>query len=231
MVDRERYARQGLMPELPPEAQERLRANRVLVLGAGGLGAPILYYLTAVGVGSIRLVDDDVVSVSNLNRQILFAESDLGKPKAECARTRLLSFNSTTHIDAHAVRLTADNAHALASDVDLIIDASDNLATRYLLDDVAGALGTPYLYGAVEGFVGQCALFHFDGCGSYRGLFPEMDAKADATPVGIVGATAGALGSMMASEAIRLLAGLTPTLAGTLLRLDLSAMRLDRFSL
>lgn len=130
IVDRERYARQGLMPELPPEAQERLRANRVLVLGAGGLGAPILYYLTAVGVGSIRLVDDDVVSVSNLNRQILFAESDLGKPKAECARTRLLSLNSTTHIDVHAVRLTADNAHALASDVDLIIDASETTSPR-----------------------------------------------------------------------------------------------------
>lgn len=226
-----RYIRQTMLPQIGEAGQAKLLGRSALVVGAGGLGSPILYYLAAAGVGRIGIVDDDRVSVSNLQRQILFAEGDLGKNKAEQAERRLKLLNSNTHIEVYPHRLTSECAENIACDYDLIIDATDNLATRYLLDDTARTLGKPYLYGAVEGFVGQCGIFHVEGSSGYRDLFPEFDVEADARPIGIVGAVAGSLGAIMATEAIKVLLDMPTSLAGYLLCLDLEKMLFSRIKL
>lgn len=223
-IDEVRYARQIMMPELGKEGQARLARSSALVVGAGGLGAPLLQYLVASGVGRIGIVDSDSVELSNLNRQVLYTEADLGRQKATAATARLALQNSACDLRAYALRLDRENAVGIASGYDLLIDASDNLATRYLLDATAQALGIPYLYGAVEGFVGQSSLFHYAGAGAYRDLFPDYAPEADARPVGVIGATAGVLGSLMATEAIKVLLGMPSSLAGKLLRFDLSRM-------
>lgn len=228
--DLERYARQTMMPEIGVEGQQRLRDSSALVVGAGGLGSPLLYYLTAAGVGRLGIIDYDSVSLSNLQRQILFTESDLGFNKAERACHRLSSLNSQTKLDIHALPLTEENAEQIIAPYDIVIDATDNLKTRYIIDSVARSLHKPYLYGAVDGFVGQCSLFHHQGSGGYRDLFSEYDEVTDSLPIGVVGATAGTLGSIMAAEAIKVLLGLQSSLAGTLLRFDLlhlDFMRID----
>ncbi|MDO4691377.1 MAG: HesA/MoeB/ThiF family protein [Porphyromonadaceae bacterium] len=227
----ERYIRQTMLPQVGEAGQAKLLGRSALVVGAGGLGSPILYYLTAAGVGRIGIVDDDQVHISNLQRQILFAEEDLGRNKAEQAEQRLKLLNSSTQIDVYPYRLTSECAENIARGYDLIIDATDNLSTRYLLDDTARTLGKPYLYGAVEGFVGQCSLFHVEGSKGYRDLFAEFDVEADARPVGVVGSVAGSLGAIMATEAIKVLLGMPTSLAGYLLRLDLEQMSCERIKL
>ncbi|MDO4790495.1 MAG: HesA/MoeB/ThiF family protein, partial [Porphyromonas sp.] len=216
----ERYQRQIMLPEVGIAGQQRLADRRVLVVGAGGLGAPILYYLVASGVGHVGIVDFDTVSPSNLQRQILYQEKDLGKPKAITAVERLRRLNSDCSLTAYNERFSIENAERIASGYDLIIDGCDNLATRYLMDQTAETLSIPYLYGAVSEFVGQTSLFHYKGCGGYRDLFADFDASTDGSAVGIIGATAGFTGALMASEAIKILLGLPSALAGKLFRIN-----------
>lgn len=227
----ERYIRQTMLPEIGVDGQKRLRASSALVVGAGGLGAPILYYLTAAGIGRLGIIDYDKVSLSNLQRQILFTESDLGSNKSERAYERLSSLNSKTAFDIYSSPLSQDNAEQVIALYDIVIDATDNLRTRYIIDSAAKALRKPYLYGAVDGFIGQCSLFHHQGAGAYQELFPEYDDQADNLPIGVVGATAGTLGSIMAIEAIKVLLGLQSSLAGTLLHFDLLHLDFTRIDL
>jgi sulfur-carrier protein adenylyltransferase/sulfurtransferase len=168
-----RYARQVRLPDLGVEGQERLAAGSVLVVGAGGLGSPALMHLAAAGVGRLVVVDPDVVEVSNLHRQLLYSEADIGRPKVEAAAERLRAMNPLIQVEAHQARFTASNAESLLSSSDLIIDGSDNFATRYLANDVAVLAGKPSIYGAVLRHEGQVSVFAPKAGGPcYRCLFP-----------------------------------------------------------
>lgn len=219
-LQKERYERHLMLPEIGEQGQALLLSRRVLVVGVGGLGSPILYYLVAGGVGHITIVDFDRIGLSNLQRQILYRDEDLGKPKATTAADRLRALNRDVTITAIDDHYTHSNALDIARGHDLIIDGTDNLATRYLLDDTARELGIPYLYGAVSAFVGQCSLFHYQGAGGYRDLFPDYDTTYDATPVGLVSAIPGVVGTLMATEALKILLGLPSSLAGHIYRID-----------
>ncbi len=219
--NKERYERHIALPEIGEAGQRALSSKHILVVGAGGLGAPILYYLVAGGVGHITIVDYDRVCLSNLQRQILYTEDDLGKLKVVVAKSRLLRLNSTVIIRAINKKITSDNAYEIAKGHDMIIDGTDNLATRYVIDDIAKQLAIPFLYGAVSGFKGQCSLFHYNGVkGGYRELFPEYDIEYDSCPVGLISSIPGLIGSIMATEALKVLLGIPSSLAGYLLIID-----------
>ena len=154
-----RYERQIMLPEIRTGGQERLRAARVLVVGTGGLGSPVSLYLAGAGIGHIGLVDDDEVSTTNLHRQVLYAEAEVGLPKVVLAARRLRALNSDVDVKPYACRLTPDNAAGMIQGYDIVVDACDNYPTRYLLNDVCRAQGKPYVYGAIEGFCGQVSVF------------------------------------------------------------------------
>jgi adenylyltransferase/sulfurtransferase len=219
----ERYSRQTGLPEIGREGQEKLRRARVLIVGVGGLGSPISTYLTGAGIGHLGLVDDDVVSESNLHRQVLYTEAELGQPKVDCAIRRLTAMNHHVDITGHACRFTADNADALAEGYDIIVDGCDNYDTRYLLDDTARRHGIPYVYGAVSGFQGQATVFNLGTpAHHYRDLYPT--APPAPTDRSLVGMTPAVIGSIMAHEVIKIVCGYGPTLAGRLWTIDLRQM-------
>lgn len=222
----DRYARQMVLPEVGGRGQERLRAATVALVGVGGLGAPAALYLAAAGVGRLRLIDDDVVARGNLHRQVLFAEADVGRPKVEAARARLLALNPDIDIEARRARFDAETAAALGADVDLVLDGSDNFATRAAVAAAAAASARPLVSGSVQGLEGQLTLFApFDrpDAPCFRCLFPA-DPPADALPScalgGILGPVAGQIGALMATEALKRILGLEPSLVGTLLLID-----------
>lgn len=169
---KERYNRQLILPEIGEEGQARLQQARVLIVGVGGLGSPIALYLTGAGVGTIGLIDDDVVSESNLQRQVLYNETEVGLSKAEKAREHLQALNSHVCIKAYPERLTAENAEAIIGQYDLVLDGCDNFATRYLINDTCVRLGKVYIYGAIRAFDGQVSVFNYQGGPDYRRLFP-----------------------------------------------------------
>lgn len=228
-ADRARYARHLLLPEVGPEGQARLKASSVLVIGAGGLGSPALTYLAAAGVGRLGVVDPDRVEVSNLQRQILFGDATVGEYKADAAKERLRQVNPLVEVVAHRQRFHGGNAMDLARGWDVIVDGTDNFATRYLSNDVAVWLRVPNVYASIHRFEGQCSVFapHLGGpC--YRCLFPRPPAP-DAVPscaeAGVLGALPGLLGTLQAVEAIKLLLGLGDSLIGKLLHIDTLRMR------
>ena len=227
-----RYARQTVLPEVGPEGQRRLGRSRVLLVGAGGLGSPVALYLAAAGVGLLRIADDDVVDASNLQRQVLHGTPEVGQAKVRSAAARLSALNPLVTIEAVPERARAANIEALAGDVDVIVDGSDNLPTRYLLSDAALALGKPLVYGAVERFTGQVSVFHpgwrrgFAPC--YRCLFPEPPAPEDApncADIGVLGVLPGLVGLWQASETLKWLLGIGEPLIGRLLLVDALAAR------
>ena len=222
-----RYHRQLLLPEIGPEGQQLLRRARVLLVGVGGLGSPIALYLTGAGVGTLGLVDDDVVSLTNLHRQVLYGESLLGRSKAEEAARRLTALNPEVKIEVHAERLTPDNAERLVSQYDIVVDGCDNFATRYLIDDTCAALHRPYVYGAVCGFEGQASVFHFGPAPRrYRDLYPDEAAVLSMPHPGkaIVGMTPGVVGSVMAQQVVQIVCGYGQPLCGRLWSIDLRTM-------
>ena len=158
-MNQDRYARQIGLPEIGPEGQEKLRKARVLLVGVGGLGAPISLYLAGAGIGCLGIVDDDVVSASNLHRQVLYSKSQVGASKVECAAERLQALNPEIEVKPYAVRFSEDNAEAILKGYDLVVDGCDNYATRYVIDDAARKLGKPYVYGAVSDYEGQVSVF------------------------------------------------------------------------
>lgn len=219
----ERYARQTALPEVGADGQQRLDSSHVLVIGAGGLGCPVLQYLCAAGVGHISVVDDDRVDISNLQRQVLFTEADLEQPKAIAAVARLQAMNSDCRPEAFTERFTELNAEMLAGECNLIIDASDNAETRYLIDRASLALGIPWIYGSIAGWRGQFTVFGYGRPVRYSDLFPSGEAAPEEVPPAVIGALSGAVGSMMVAEAIKILLGrpAEETLSGRLLLMDL----------
>ena len=222
-----RYQRHLGLAGFGPPAQEKLRAGSVLVIGAGGLGCPALLYLAAAGVGRIVLLDPDTVDVSNLQRQILYATADAGRPKALAAAERLRALNPHIRVEPNIARLTRANALELVRSVDVVLDGSDNFATRYLVNDACVLAGRPFVYGAIQGFEGQVSVFNYRGGPTYRCLFPEPPAPGAApncAEAGVLGVLPGLVGSLQATEAIKLLAGIGEPLSGRLFLYDALAM-------
>ena len=222
-----RYSRHLVLPDLGVDGQKRLKNARVLVIGAGGLGAPTLLYLAAAGVGTIGIVDFDVVDESNLQRQIIHGVTDVGRPKAQSARDSIAAINPLVRVRLHEVRLDAGNAVDLLNQYDLIIDGTDNFATRYLVNDAAVLAGKPYVWGSIYRFEGQVSVFWEDapdGRGlNYRDLYPEPPPPGlvpSCAEGGVLGIVCASIASVMGTEAIKLLTGLGEPLLGRLLIYD-----------
>ncbi len=217
-----RYQKQIILPELGEAGQLRLAMGSVLVIGAGGLGCPALQYLAAAGVGRIGIADFDLVEESNLHRQVLYTEQDLGQPKAEVAARRLRAMNSAVEFQVFREQISTQNALEILAGFDVILDASDNFPTRYLVDDACRLLEKPLIYGSVFRFEGQMSVFHWpvNGvCTGYRDLFPEPPQPgevADCNEAGVLGVLPGIIGTMQAAEAIKLIAGLGTPMANRL---------------
>ena len=223
-----RYGRHVVIPEIGREGQERLKAARVLVVGAGGLGSPALLYLAAAGVGTLGLVEFDAVEITNLQRQILFGESDLGRSKLEAAGERLADLNPHVRIVPHARRFDLDNALELVGAYDLVLDGSDNFPTRYLVNDACVMTGRPDVWGAVFRFEGQASIFGAPGGPCYRCLFPEPPPPGtvpSCAEAGVFGVLPGIVGTIQAAEAIKWLTGVGEPLVGRLLLFDALALR------
>ena len=215
----ERYARHLVLAELGGPGQQRLKAARVGVIGVGGVGAPAALYLAAAGVGTLRLIDHDAVALSNLQRQVVFADADIGRSKVEAAAGRLTALNPHVEIEEAPERLTADNAARLLDGCDLVIDGTDDFGTRFAVNAACVAAGIPLVSGALGRWGGQVGVFEGRPC--YRCLVPEAPPDAETCArVGVVGALAGVVGSMAALEAIKRIAGAGAPLAGRLLIYD-----------
>lgn len=228
----ERYSRHLRLPQVGLEGQRRLARSTVLMVGAGGLGSPAAFYLAAAGVGCLRLVDDDLVDRSNLQRQILHCEASIGEPKVDSAARTLSALNPRTRIERVHARVGADNVDALLDGADVVLDGADNFPTRYLLSDACVKLGKPLVYGAVHRFEGQVSVFDagrrrgVSPC--YRCLFPLPPAAEDApncAEAGVLGVLPGVIGLLQATETLKLLLGIGAPLDGRLLNFDALAMR------
>lgn len=222
-----RYRRHLGLVGFGPEAQARLRAGSVLVVGAGGLGCPALLYLAAAGVGRIVLIDSDTVEVSNLQRQILYVTPDAGRPKALAATERLRSLNPHVALEPHVARLTRANALGLVRSVDVVLDGSDNFSTRYLVNDACVLADRPLVYGAIQGFEGQVSVFNWRGGPTYRCLFPEAPSPGVApncAEAGVLGVLPGLIGTLQATEILKLLTGVGDPLSGRLWLYDALSM-------
>lgn len=213
-VQHERYHRQVLLRQFGTEGQQKLLDARVLMIGAGGLGCPVLQYLAAAGVGHIGIVDGDVVAMSNLHRQVLYTEKDIGGLKAEKARHRLLEMNPDIEITTYPVLLSSANAPEIFADYEIIIDGTDNFASRYMINDACVLLDKILVYGAISQFEGQVAVFHHPSGKppvNYRDLFPVPPAEDEVlncAEAGVIGVLPGIIGTMMANEVIKLIAGI-----------------------
>jgi len=229
-TERERYGRHLLLPELGEAGQERLKAARVLLVGAGGLGSPAALYLAAAGIGTLTIVDHDRVDLSNLQRQVLYDSGDVGAPKAEAAARRLRALNPGTRVDARVLRVDAGNVLELVAGHDLVVDGSDRLPTRYLVADACVLAGKPLVSAAIHRFEGQ-AFSYRPGAPCYRCLFPESARAAapSCAEAGVLGVLPGILGSVQAAEAIKLVAGIGTPLLGRLLTFDALEMRWQEF--
>lgn len=215
----ERYARHLVLREVGGPGQQKLKAARVLLVGAGGLGAPAALYLAAAGVGTIGLVDPDNVSLSNLQRQVLYANADVGRPKVEAATEHLRALNPNTTVEIHPVWLDASNAEAVVAKYDLVLDGTDDFATRFAVSDACLLQGKPLVSGALGRWTGQVGVFHGQPC--YRCLVPDVPPDAETCSlVGVIGALAGTIGSMMALEAVKIVTGAGEPLSGRLLIYD-----------
>ena len=232
--DLQRYARHLTLPEFGLEGQRRLRDARVLLVGAGGLGSPAALYLAAAGVGTLGLVDDDVVDLSNLQRQVLHGTAALGTPKVDSAAARLRDLNPSITVEPHRLRLTAANARELVARYDLVLDGSDNFPTRYLVNDSCVLAGVPFVYGSIYRFEGQLSVFATEGGPCYRCLFAEPPAPElvpSCAEAGVLGVLPGVIGTLQALEAIKLLAGIGQPAIGRLLLFDALALGLREIAL
>ncbi|MCH6552596.1 MAG: molybdopterin-synthase adenylyltransferase MoeB [Acidobacteria bacterium] len=223
-----RYSRHLIMPEVGMDGQLKLKAAKVLLIGTGGLGAPLGLYLAAAGVGRLGLVDFDVVDFTNLQRQVTFTTQDVGKRKIEAARDRLQGLNPEIQIDTHEVKLTSENALTILRDYDIIVDGTDNFPTRYLVNDACVLLGKPNVYGSIFRFEGQATVFALDDGPCYRCLYPEPPPPGlvpSCAEGGVLGVLPGIVGSIQANETIKLIIGRGESLKGRLLMFDALKMK------
>jgi len=227
-VERERYARHLVLPEIGEEGQQKLKNASVLVIGAGGLGSPVSMYLAAAGVGRIGLVDFDVVESTNLHRQILYGTSNVGKPKLSAASDRLHDLNPEISIENHETAITSGNALEIFRAYDIIVDGTDNFPTRYLVNDACVLVGKPNVYGSIFRFDGQASVFYAREGPCYRCLYPEPpppDLVPSCAEGGVLGVLPGVIGTIQATETIKLITGVGTTLIGRLLLFD--ALRME----
>ncbi len=232
--EQDRYQRQLIIPAVGEAGQEKLKQARVMVTGAGGLGSPVLMYLAAAGVGTIGIIDSDTVTISNLQRQVLYLTGDIGRVKAEAAAERISLLNPLIRVISYPIRLTVENASDILAGYDIAVDCSDNFATRYLLSDATRQAGIPMVYGAVYQFMGQASVFNYKGGPSYRDLFPEemhLSGDNQTDPPGVIGALPGIIGSVQACEVIKIITGAGDILAGRLLQVDALSLRTEIISL
>ena len=229
-----RYARQTRLPELGNAGQQRLLDGSAIVIGAGGLGSPVSMYLAAAGVGRIGLVDFDRVDETNLHRQLLYGSKDVGRPKLEAAKERLLDVNPSVNIELHAAALTSENALDTLQNYDVVIDGTDNFPTRYLVSDACTILHKPNVYGSVFRFEGQVSVFDADRGPCYRCLYPDPPPPhlvPSCAEAGVLGVLPGVIGMLQATEAIKLLAGIGEPLIGKLLMYDALAASFRRLTI
>ena len=223
-----RYSRHLIIPDVGMTGQKRLKNAKVLVIGAGGLGSPALLYLAAAGVGTLGIIDDDVVDESNLQRQIIHGQSDIDKPKAESAAASVAETNPYVKVIVHNERLDNDNVLEIFSGYDLIVDGTDNFATRYLVNDAAVILGKPYVWGSIYRFEGQVSVFWAQEGPQYRDLYPEPPPAGmvpSCAEGGVLGVLCASIGSIMVTEAIKLITGIGDPLIGRLMVYDALEMR------
>ncbi len=235
-LDRERYARQLMLPEVGEAGQRRLLSSRVLIVGAGGLGSPAALYLAAAGVGCITLADDDTVERSNLQRQVLHTDARIGQPKVDSARATLAALNPGIEVNALRVRLDAGNVGDIVAGHDVVLDGSDNFATRYLVSDACVQLGVPDVHGSVFRFEGQVTVFGAATAAGpcYRCLYPEPPPTGFApscVEAGVLGVLPGTIGMLQATEALKLLLGVGTPLCGRLLHFDALQGRFSEFEI
>lgn len=223
----QRYSRHLILPDVGVDGQRKLKNAKVLLIGAGGLGSPGALYLAAAGVGTIGLVDFDVVDVTNLQRQIIHGTKDIGRPKIESAKDRIADVNPHTHIEAFEVPLTSQNALEIAKDFDIIVDGTDNFATRYLTNDTSVLLGKPNVYGSIYRFEGQASVFATENGPCYRCLFrtpPPPGLVPSCAEGGVLGVLPGLIGTIQATETLKLILGVGDNLIGRLLLVDTLGM-------
>jgi adenylyltransferase/sulfurtransferase len=229
-----RYSRHLLLPEVGMEGQQRLKAARVLCIGTGGLGSPLALYLAAAGVGTLGMVDFDIVDASNLQRQIIHFTSDIGRSKLDSAAEKLLALNPALHVVKHETRLTSANALDILKDYDVVADGTDNFPTRYLVNDACVLLGIPNVYGSIFRFEGQASVFATKDGPCYRCLYPEPPPPGlvpSCAEGGVLGILPGLLGIIQATEALKLILGKGESLIGRLLLVDALAMRFRELKL
>lgn len=222
-MNNERYTRQTTLKGFGIEGQKKLTVAKVLVIGAGGLGVPVLTYLNAMGVGAIGIVDNDIVSLTNLHRQVLYSESDIGHSKVKAALKKLKAQNPNTEIVIFNTFLTTKNALEIIADYDIVVDASDNFPTRYLVNDACVILKKPFVYGALHGYEGQVSVFNYKDGPTYRCLFPNMPNENEVPNCnehGVLGIIPGIIGNLQALEAIKVITGIGEVLSGKLLIFD-----------
>lgn len=224
--EKERYDRQILLEEIGEKGQMKLKNARVLIVGVGGLGSPAALYLAGAGIGHLGLVDYDMVSESNLQRQVLYSEAETGKPKALCAKKRLEALNHTIRIEAYPIKLTKENAGEIIGNYDIVVDGCDNFSTRYLINDTCVRLGKVYVYGAIREFDGQVAVFNHQGGPNYRDLFPDEKGTLNLPrpSKAVLGVTPGIVGCMEANEVLKIILGYGATLSGKLWHIDLKTL-------
>ncbi len=218
-----RYSRHFVLPGFGSDAQLKLKSSKIIVIGAGGLGCPVLLYLAAAGVGTIAIVDDDQVSLSNLQRQVLYTTEDITKSKAIAAADRLKKLNPSISIHTIEKRITNNNAFRVLSNYDIVIDCTDNFPTRYLLNDACVLLDKPLVYGSIFRYEGQVAVINYKKGPNYRDLYPlppSPDSVPNCEEGGVLGVLAGIIGSMQANEAIKIAGGFGETVAGRLVIFD-----------
>jgi molybdopterin/thiamine biosynthesis adenylyltransferase/rhodanese-related sulfurtransferase len=222
-AEKKHYQRHFILDKIGILGQQKIKDTKVLVIGAGGLGCPILQYLTAAGIGTIGIVDNDNVSQSNLQRQVLFSYDDIGKPKAACAREKLSKLNPHITIEAHVCFLTSKNAIGLFQQYDIIVDGSDNFQTRYLSNDAAVLTEKPLVFGAVFRFEGQVSVFNYQNGPTYRCLFPNPPAPSsipNCSEIGVLGVLPGIIGCYQANEVLKIACNIGEVLSGQLLSIN-----------
>ncbi len=232
--DYARYSRHIILPEVGLDGQKRLKAASVLCVGTGGLGSPLLLYLAAAGIGRIGIVDFDVVDSSNLHRQIIHGTSWVGKPKIASAKARILEINPTCQVDLYETRLSSENALSIAEPYDLVIDGTDNFPTRYLVNDVCVLLNKPNVYGSIFRFEGQATVFNYEGGPNYRDLYPEPPPPGlvpSCAEGGVLGVLCGIIGTIQATEAVKIILGQGNTLSGRLLLYNALEMKFRELKL
>lgn len=222
-----------MLPEIGEEGQRRLADASILIVGVGGLGSAVALYLTAAGVGRIGVIDHDRVSLSNLQRQVLYTEAEVGESKTACARLRLQALSSHTRIDAYDERLTEENAERIIAGYDMVVDGCDNFATRFLIDETCHRQGKPYVYGSIGEYHGQLSVFNYRGGIRYSDLFPDREKLSAAPPkvLGVLGTTPGFIGCLEASEAIKIITGCGEVLSNRLFTIDMRTMECHTINL